>query len=299
MANKTLLNIPNWCPGCGDFAIWTAFKNASAKQGWDNTNTVVAAGIGCHGHIVNFLEITAFEGLHGRALPVASGIKMANHKLNVFVFTGDGDSFSEGGNHLIHTARRNHDITVILHDNAIYGLTTGQTSSVSPIGFKSKSSPQGNIDEPLHPLTLAITAGATFAARAYSGDIDYLEELIIKANEHKGFSIIEILQPCVTFNKEYSHYFFQNNIYKLDESYDPTNRAAAIAKSMEWPVPGSPEQERKEKQIPIGIFLYLNHSEHFKEDGAYEDHLKQLKDKALVENGPEKRDISELFKSYS
>lgn len=287
--SKKSLTTPNWCPGCGDFAIWTAFKNACKNQGWDNTNTAITAGIGCHGHIVNFLDITSFEGLHGRALPVASGMKMANHKLNVFVFTGDGDSFSEGCSHLIHAARRNHDITVILHDNALYGLTTGQTSALSPIGFKSKSTPTGNIDEPLHPLTLAITAGATFAARAYSGDIEKLEKLIIQANEHKGFSIIEVLQPCVTFNKMYTHYFFQNNTYHLGHDYDYTNRAQAIAKSMEW----------GPNQIPLGVLFYLNHSEHFDKDGAFEDHVNVLKDKSLVEHGCNKRDISELFKGCS
>jgi 2-oxoglutarate ferredoxin oxidoreductase subunit beta len=140
-------NTPTWCPGCGDFGIWTAFQNAASMANWNNTNTVLVAGIGCHGHIVNFMDITSFEGLHGRAIPVASGIKMANHNLNVFVFTGDGDSLSEGGNHFSHAARRNQNLTVIIHDNAIYGLTTGQTSPRSPIGFQSKSTPNGNINE--------------------------------------------------------------------------------------------------------------------------------------------------------
>ena len=152
-----LLHSPNtltWCSGCGDFGIWSAFMAAAAQAKWNNTNTALVAGIGCHGHIVNFLELTSFEGLHGRAIPVAAGIKLVNHKLNVFVFTGDGDALAEGGNHLIHAARRNQDLTVIIHDNAIYGLTTGQTSPRSPLGFKSKSTPFGNIEEPLQPLRL-------------------------------------------------------------------------------------------------------------------------------------------------
>ncbi len=131
----------SWCPGCGDIAIWAAFKNAAVKEDWNNSNTALVAGIGCHGHLTNFTKLTSFEGLHGRALPVAEGIKMANNKLHVFVFTGDGDSLSEGGNHFLHAARRNVNITVFIHDNSIYGLTTGQTSPTSPMEYKSKSTP--------------------------------------------------------------------------------------------------------------------------------------------------------------
>jgi len=146
----------NWCPGCGNFGIWAAFKMAAEKASWDTTNTAITAGIGCHGHIVNFVRVNSFEALHGRSIPVACGIKMSNNRLNVFAFTGDGDCLAEGGNHFIHAARRNQDITVILHDNAIYGLTTGQTSPRSPQGYKSKSTPQGVTDQPIHPLQLAI-----------------------------------------------------------------------------------------------------------------------------------------------
>src|ERR1035437_4745456 len=181
---------PTWCPGCGDIAIWAAFKNACVARGWDDTNTTLTAGIGCHGHMINYVKITSVEGLHGRALPMATGIKMANSKLNVFVFTGDGDSLAEGGNHFVNTCRRNHDITVILHDNAVYGLTTGQTSPRSPHGYKSKSTPFGNIDEPISPVTLAIASGATFVAREYASHIPQLAELFAKANAHKGTAII-------------------------------------------------------------------------------------------------------------
>jgi len=132
-------NTPNWCPGCGDFAVWQAFKEAAVEAKWSNRNTAIVAGIGCHGHMVNFLKIVAFEGLHGRALPVATGIKLTNHDLNVFAFVGDGDCLAEGGNHFLHAARRNHNITVLLHDNAIYGLTTGQTSPRTNKGQKTYS----------------------------------------------------------------------------------------------------------------------------------------------------------------
>lgn len=275
-------NNPNWCPGCGDFAIWTSFKNASLQKGWDNHNSVIMAGIGCHGHMVNFVHTTGFEGLHGRALPVASGMKMANHDLNVFVFTGDGDCLAEGGNHFIHTCRRNHDITIILHDNAVYGLTTGQTSPRSPKGFTSKSTPDGNLEEPLHPLRVALAAGATFLARVYSGDIEMLTETLIKANEHKGLSVIQILQPCVTFNKEYTHIFYQKNIYKLDASYDKTNELLAFEKTMEWGL----------NKIPVGIIYQV-------EEPTYESQIPQIQDIPLSKKPVVKRDISNLLQKLN
>ena len=274
--------LPNWCPGCGNFAIWAAFKNAAVQEGWDNSNTVLVAGIGCHGHLLNFIKITSFEGLHGRPIPVATGIKLANHRLNVFVFTGDGDCLGEGGNHFVHACRRNHDLTVLIHDNALYALTTGQASPASPHGFKSKSTPAGNPDQPISPVTLAIASGATFVARAYAGDIPKLTELIIKANDHKGLSVIDILQPCVTFNKEYTHTFFQDNTYFLGQEYDVANREIAFKKSLEW----------GPKQIPVGIFYQV-------EKPSYESQLPQISEKPLVEISPVRKDLEELFKKYT
>jgi 2-oxoglutarate ferredoxin oxidoreductase subunit beta len=273
--------MPTWCPGCGDFGIWTAFKNACEKENWSNENTAIVAGIGCHGHIINFVNLTSFEGLHGRALPVAGGIKMANHKLNVFVFTGDGDSLAEGGNHFMHAARRNQNFTVILHDNAIYGLTTGQTSPRSPKGFKTKSTPQGNLEEPLQPLRMALAAGATFLARGYAGDIPFLTDLMIKANNHEGLAIIQVLQPCVTFNQEYTHIWYQRNMYKLGPDHDVTSKTAAYAKLLEW----------GEKQIPVGIFYQV-------EEPSYEAQIKQIHDKSLLEQGALKREIAPVLKKY-
>jgi 2-oxoglutarate/2-oxoacid ferredoxin oxidoreductase subunit beta len=273
---------PTWCPGCGNFGIWGALKAAAVQQGWDNSNSVLVAGIGCHGHIINFIKLTSFEGLHGRSIPVATGVKMANNRLNVFVSTGDGDCLAEGGNHFIHACRRNHDLTILLHDNALYSLTTGQTSPVSPHGFKTKSTPHGNLDEPFSPLALAIASGATFVARGYSGDLQKLSELIIKANEHKGLSVIDILQPCVTFNKLYSNEFFRENTYYLPEDYDFLNKEKAFTKALEW----------GEKQIPLGI-LYKA------EKPSYESQVEQISEKSLVENSVEKKDIQSLFKKYS
>lgn len=273
---------PTWCPGCGNFTIWAAFKNAAVKQGWDNTNSVLVAGIGCHGHLVNYTKLTAFEGLHGRALPVATGIKIANNRLNVFVFSGDGDSLAEGGNHFVHAARRNHDIKVILHDNAIYGLTTGQTSPMTPLGFKSKSTPDGNIDDPIAPITLAIAAGAGFVARGFAGDIPQLTDLFIQASKHPGYALVDVLQPCVTFNKNYSHAFYRENTYYLGADHDVTNREQAFARSLEW----------GPKKIALGVM--------YKSDRpSYESQIEQLTNKPLIENLPNSKNLTDLFKKYT
>ena len=282
MSDLQTPHFPNWCPGCGDLNIWGAFKNAAVQEGWDSTNTAIVAGIGCHGHIVNFIKLNSFEGLHGRALPVATGVKMANNRLNTFVFTGDGDCFGEGGNHFIHTCRRNHDITVLIHDNALYSLTTGQTSPLTAHGFKTKSTPQGNPDEPFNPLTLAIISGATFVARAYSGDMPKLAELIIEANKHKGIAVIDILQPCVTFNKVCTHGFYQENTYYLENEYDPSDKNKALERAAEF----------GDKKIPLGIF--------YKSDRpSYEDQILQIKEKPLIETPVERSSAVELFKKYT
>lgn len=282
IADLTTQCSPTWCPGCGDFAIWAAFKNAAVAKGWDDTNTVLVAGIGCHGHILNYVKLTSVEGLHGRAIPVATGLKMANHNLNTFVFTGDGDCLAEGGNHFINACRRNHDITVLLHDNAIYALTTGQTSPRSPHGFKSKSTPFGNLDEPISPVSLAIASGATFVAREYAAHIPQLAELIVKANEHKGFALIDVLQPCVTWNEQYDHAFYQENTYYLGVDHDKTNEVKAFEKSLEW----------GEKKIPLGIFYEV-------ERPSYEMQIPQIADKTLVATPPTKKDLAEIFKKYT
>jgi len=275
-------HFPSWCPGCGNLNIWSSFKNAAVQEGWDNSNSAIVAGIGCHGHIVNFMKMNSFEGLHGRALPVATGVKMVNHRLNVFVFTGDGDCFGEGGNHFIHACRRNHDLTVLIHDNTLYALTTGQTSPLSEHGFKTKSTPQGNPDEPFNPLALAIVSGATFVARAYAGDMPKLTEIIVAANKHKGLSLIDILQPCVTFNKVCTHGYYRENTYYLEPDYDPTNKQKALDRAFEF----------GEKKIPLGIF--------YKSDKpSYEEQIPQIKDKPLIEIPMNRTSAVELFKKYT
>lgn len=271
----------NWCAGCGNIPLWAAFKQAAVEKDWNNNNSTLVAGIGCHGHIINFTRLTSFEGLHGRPLPVASGIKMANNRLNVFVFTGDGDCLGEGGNHFLHSCRRNHDITVFLHDNGLYALTTGQTSPASPHGYKSKSTPDGNLDMPIQPVSLAIAAGASFVARAYAGDIQNVKKLMIAANEHKGFALLDILQPCETFNKLYTHKFYQENTYHLGEDYDPTDKLGAYAKSLEF----------GEESIALGVIYKSN-------TPSYESQIPQIADMPLVDNAVSKRNTEKIFKHY-
>lgn len=280
MADLSTLITPNWCPGCGNFPLWLSFKNACVSENWNNSNTTLVAGIGCHGHLVNFTKLTSIEGLHGRPLPIATGIKLANNDLNVFVFTGDGDCFGEGGNHFIHAARRNHNLTVILHDNSLYALTTGQASPLSEHGKKTKSTPMGNPDQPFNPLALAISAGATFVARAYASDIKHLTEIIIKANKHQGFSFIDVLQPCETYNKVQTHQFYQQNTYYLEDSYDPTNKFKAFERAHEF----------AENKIPVGIF-------YVEEKPSFESQYNYLTE-SLVKTPVDRSKVDVLFNKY-
>lgn len=231
--NNTFL--PTWCPGCGDYGIWNALKDAFAKSGIGPEEGLIVYGIGCHGNMYNWMNMYGFAGLHGRALPVAQGAKLANHKLPVVVVSGDGDCLGEGGNHFLHAAKRNPDITVMIHDNQVYGLTTGQASPSAKQGFKTKSTPDGVVDEPLNPLLLALTAGATFVARGFAGDMPGLSALMAAAIAHKGFAVLDILQPCVTFDKVHTYQWYRERLYKLDTTgYVPDNKMKAMEKAMEW-----------------------------------------------------------------
>ncbi len=233
---------PTWCPGCGNFGIWAAIKNAFTNLGFTPENLAVIFGIGCSGNMNDFLWADSFHALHGRALPTAVGVKIANHKLPVVAIVGDGDCYGEGGNHLIHAARGNHDITVIVHDNRVYGLTTGQVAPTAVKGFKAKSTPSGIIEVPINPIALAVTQGATFVAQGFSGDIKHLEDLIKQGISHKGFSLVNVFQPCVTFNPLYSYASYREKIYKLGDDYDPSNIRSALDKALEV-----------DTKIPIGV----------------------------------------------
>lgn len=198
-----------WCPGCGNFGILNAFKKAVRRlegEGVSRKDIVIAAGIGCHGKIFDYLRLSGFYSLHGRALATAQGMKLANPRVKVVAFVGDGDAYGEGVAHLVFAAKRNADITVIVHNNGTYGLTTGQYTPTSVKGFRGPSTPGGSIEEPFNPLSLALSAGATFVARGYPVRLDHLSDLFARAVQHRGFSIVDVLQPCVSFNNTYELY---------------------------------------------------------------------------------------------
>ncbi|MFS0863886.1 2-oxoacid:ferredoxin oxidoreductase subunit beta [Fredinandcohnia sp. 179-A 10B2 NHS] len=226
---------PNWCPGCGDFSVQAAIQRAAANVGLEPDNLAVISGIGCSGRISGYINAYGFHGIHGRSLPIAQGVKMANRDLTVIASGGDGDGYAIGMSHTIHAIRRNIDITYIVMDNQIYGLTKGQTSPRSEMGFKTKSTPQGSIESALSVMEMALTAGATFVAQSFSTDLKDLTALIEAGINHKGFSLINVFSPCVTYNKVNTYDWFKENLTKLSdiEGYDPSNRSQAMQTLME------------------------------------------------------------------
>lgn len=226
---------PNWCPGCGDFSVQAAIQRAAANVGIEPHELAVVSGIGCSGRISGYINSYGFHGIHGRALPIAQGLKMANRDLHVIASGGDGDGFAIGMGHTIHSLRRNIDLTYVVMDNQIYGLTKGQTSPRSAAGFKTKSTPGGAIEPSLKPMEMALSAGATFVAQGFSSDIKELTAIIEAGIQHKGFSFINVFSPCVTYNKINTYDWFKENLVKLSErdDYDFTNREQAMQVVME------------------------------------------------------------------
>ena len=226
---------PDWCPGCGDFSVLSSLQKVCAELGLQPHEIVTISGIGCSSNFPGYFNAYGMHTLHGRSLAVATGVKMANHELTVIVTGGDGDGYGIGGNHFVHTARRNVDLTYLVMNNQIYGLTTGQVSPSSSIGMKTKSTPFGNVEMPVNPITAAIMNGASFVARGYSGDAKHLQELMRKALQHKGFSLIDIFSPCVTFNHDNTYAFFRPRVKKLeDEGHDASDWKAACEKGLIW-----------------------------------------------------------------
>lgn len=226
---------PNWCPGCGDFSVQAAIQRASANVGLEPHELAVISGIGCSGRISGYINSYGLHGIHGRSLPIAQGVKMANRDLTVIAAGGDGDGFAIGMGHTIHAIRRNIDVTYIVMDNQIYGLTKGQTSPRSGTGFKTKSTPEGSIEPAIAPMEMALTAGATFVAQSFSTDLKDLTALIEAGIQHKGFSLINVFSPCVTYNKINTYDWFKENLTKLDtiEGYDPSDRSKAMQTLMQ------------------------------------------------------------------
>jgi 2-oxoglutarate ferredoxin oxidoreductase subunit beta len=226
---------PNWCPGCGHFSIQAAMQRASANIGLEPEKLAVISGIGCSGRISGYVNSYGFHGVHGRALPVAQGVKLANPELTVIASGGDGDGYAIGMGHTIHAIRRNIDVTYIVMDNQVYGLTKGQTSPRSAKGFTTKSTPAGAMEKEIHPMQLALAAGAGFLAQGFSGDIKGIVSMIEQGLQHKGFSLINIFSPCVTYNKVNTYDFFKENIVRVedDPNYDPGNLGMAMQKVIE------------------------------------------------------------------
>lgn len=254
-----------WCPGCGDFAVLRALQIALASLELNPKDVVIVSGIGCSSNLPGFLNSYGFHGLHGRAVPVASGIKLANHDLNVIIAGGDGDGYGIGLGHFIHAMRRNLDITYVVMNNQVYGLTTGQAAPTSEKGMLTKSTPQGVLEGPVNPIALALVSGATFVARGFSGDADHLAKLTEDGIKHKGFSLIDIMSPCVTYNRQNTYQWFRERVYRLEEdNHDMLNMDQALKRSQEW-----------EARIPLGIF-YNNPKP------TYESGEQVLKDMPLV-----------------
>jgi 2-oxoglutarate ferredoxin oxidoreductase subunit beta len=233
-----------WCPGCGNFSILKALKAALVDIQQQPHELVIVSGIGQAPKTPHYLRCNCFNGLHGRTLPVATGIKLANHKLTVIAQGGDGDGYGEGGNHFLHAMRRNIDITYLVHNNQVYGLTKGQASPTSDPGFVTKTTPRGAHSPACNPLMLAVASDCSFVARGFAGEIDHLEDLIKAGIRHEGFALIDILQPCVSFNRVNTFKWYSERIYKIDadSAYDAEDRLNAFQKAQEWG-----------DKIPVGV----------------------------------------------
>lgn len=258
--------LPTWCTGCGNYGILNAVKMALAEQDIAPHQVVIFTGIGCGSKLPHYMKVSGFHTIHGRALAVATGARLANHGLKIMTVHGDGDGYGMGLGHMLHAIRRNIGIVDVVQNNRVYGLTKGQYSPTSDPGMRTPTSPEGAIDRPVPPLALAITMGATFVARGYPGELRHLVWLIGEALQHPGYALVDVLQPCVTFNRPSSYDFYNPRVYKLEEAdHDPTDKTAAWELAYEWG-----------ERIPIGIF--------YRVEGVptYEEQVPVLKARPLV-----------------
>lgn len=272
-----------WCLGCGNFGIWVALRKALAELNLAPENVLIVYGIGCSGNGVNFTKTYAWHSLHGRALPTAVGAKLANGDLTVIAMAGDGDGLGEGMGHFIHSIRGNADITYIIHDNKAYSLTTGQAAPTSDKGYKAKSTPAGVIEEAANPVALALAAGASLVARGFAGNADHLKEIFKTAINHRGLAVVDVFQPCVTFNEINTFKWYFERLYSLDSdtTYNKNDLERAFKESLVWGA-----------KIPYGIFFQKNRP-------TYSDELPQLAGRALVKRPMAVRNIDNLVKSFS
>jgi len=254
----------SWCPGCGNFSILKILKETFAELDIKPENLTVVSGIGQSSKTPHYFKTNTFHSLHGRAIPIATAVKAINPNLTVIAEGGDGDMYGEGGNHLLHAIRRNPDITNIIHDNMVYGLTKGQASPTTMLGVKTTLQVDGVILEPFNPIAFAIALNASFVARAFVGDIEKTKEILKKAIKHKGYAIIDLFQPCPSYNKTQTFEWFRQNTYYLEDAYDPHDRIEAFKRSLET------------EKLPLGIF-YINQRKTFEENiGIYNENKEPL-----------------------
>jgi len=273
--------VPSWCPGCGNFPILKTFKEVMVELGMEPHQFTVVSGIGQAAKFPHYTQCNTFNGLHGRALPVATGIRLANHTMPVIVTTGDGDCYGEGGNHLMAAMRRNINVKLFVHDNQVYGLTKGQASPTTNEGTITKNMPFGVISEQFNPLALAVALDCSFAARAYAADTAHLKEIMKAAINHKGFALVDILQPCVSFNKINTYEWYARRVYHVEADHNPEDRKAAFAKALEWG-----------DRIPIGI-IYRNNRP------TFEERLPMLAGKPLAHQEFDRSKLETVIKEFS
>lgn len=255
----------SWCPGCGNFSILTALKKSLAELELSPQEVVIVSGIGQAAKLPHYIATHCFNGLHGRALPPATAIKAANPRLTVIVSSGDGDIYGEGGNHFMHAIRRNPDITCIVHNNMVYGLTKGQASPTSQRGFQTPVQVRGVTSEPFNPLTVALSLNASFVARVFAGDIPHTTAILMRAIRHRGYALVDVLQPCVTFNQVNTYQWFREHTYHLGEDHDTGNREAALGRAAEV------------GRLPLGIFFQEVGRPTFEEScGVFQDDARPL-----------------------
>jgi 2-oxoglutarate/2-oxoacid ferredoxin oxidoreductase subunit beta len=268
-----------WCPGCGNFGILRAVNKALVELGLEPHQILFVSGIGQAPKLPHYTQGNVFNGLHGRTLPAATGARVANRDLVVIGIDGDGGAYGEGVQHLLATARRNINMTYLVHNNQVYGLTKGQASPTSELGFITKTTPLG-ATQPLNPLMLALASDISFLARGFAGDIEHLSGLIKAGVRHHGFALLDILQPCVSFNHVNTFQWYKQRVYKLEDSYNPADKAAALLKAQEWG-----------DRIPIGIIFK-------QERPVYEETLPQLKDMPLVKQPIDPLKIEKLMEEF-
>ncbi len=269
-----------WCPGCGNFPILETVKHTFAKKNLNPKDILLVSGIGQSAKLPHYLNANVFNGLHGRALPVATAAKMINPNLNVVVHSGEGCNYGEGGNHFLAAIRRNVNITLIVHNNQIYGLTKGQASPTSDQGTITKAQPFGAPSSPFNPLAVAISLQAGFVARSFSGNKEHLSDMISKAMDYQGFSLVDVLMPCVSFNKVNNFLWYKNRCKEINSSYDPTEHANALQMAMQWG-----------DDIPIGVIYQNDRSE-------YMTHFPQIQSESLCEYVSYENQFKDVLNQY-